>query len=468
MGIFRKDFLWGGAIAANQAEGAWDEDGKGPCTADYLSFGNYEAPHPPLMIDPSKYYPTHEAVDFYHTYKEDIALMAEMGFKCFRFSVAWSRIFPNGDDAKPNEAGLRHYEDVVRTCQQYGIEPMVTLSHTETPTALIQKYGGWRNRKLIDLFSRYAEVLFKRLHTVKYWITFNEINFIFQEGMLVQNGGVTLHPSDDVKALTWQVLHHQLVAHARAVQLCHQYIPDAYIGAMMEGSLAYPSSCAPLDMVATLQDNQDYTYAFLDVLVHGEYPYSWQTGMTRDGIVIQTEPRDFEDLKKGIQNYIPFSYYCNRLSSREIQQKVLKKQEKNPYTETTDWGTSIDPEGLRYVLNDYYERYHLPLFVVENGLGARDVLTQDGRVHDSYRVDYMRRHIQQMKLAVEDGVDVMGYLMWSAIDLVSQSKGEMSKRYSFIYVDRDDQGKGSGKRYKKDGFYWYQKVIASNGEDLGE
>lgn len=467
MSVFRDDFLWGGAIAANQAEGAWNVDGKGPCTADYLYLGNYSDNDPALAIDPTQYYPTHEAIDFYHRYKEDIALMAEMGFKCFRFSIAWSRIFPNGDEEEPNEAGLKYYEDLVRTCHQFGIEPMVTLSHTETPIGLIKKYGGWRNRKMIDIFLHYAETMFKHLNTVRYWITFNEINFIFEEGMLVQNGGVTLQEGDNLKQLTWQVVHHQMVASARAVQLCHRYIPDAYIGAMMEGSLAYPISCKPEDVLATQKDNQDYTYTFLDVLIKGEYPKAWQAEMKQDHIQIETEPEDFVDLKKGVQNYIPFSYYCMRISSEEIQKSVQKKPVKNPFTETTDWGTTIDPIGLRYVLNDYYERYQLPCFIVENGLGAKDVLTEDYQVHDLYRIEFMRKHIEQMRLAVEDGVDVLGYTMWAAIDIVSQSKGEMSKRYSFIYVDRDDHGNGTGNRYRKDGFYWYQKVIATNGEDLG-
>lgn len=463
---FRKDFLWGGAVAANQCEGAWDEDGKGADTSDFLYKENYSDNDIKLEIDSSRFYPTHKAIDFYHTYREDIALMAEMGFRCFRFSIAWSRIFPNGDEAEPSEAGLAHYEDVVATCREHGIEPLITLSHTETPIGLIRKYGGWRSRALIGFFERYAEACFKRLNTVRYWITFNEINFIFQDGMLVQNGGVTLREGENLRQLAYQCAHNQLVASARAVRLCHRYIPGAYINAMMEGGVAYPASCKPEDMIATQKDNQEYCYAFMDVLLKGEYPYCWTRAIEREGLQIETEPQDFTDLKEGVANYIPLSYYATRLSSQEIAREETKKSHPNPFTAKTQWGWTIDPIGLRYVLNDYYERYQVPCFIVENGLGAKDLLTEDHKVHDDYRIGFMRDNIRQMHLAVDDGVDVLGYTMWSAIDLVSQSKGEMSKRYSFIYVDINDDGSGTGRRYRKDGFYWFQRVIRSNGESL--
>ncbi len=466
MKTFRKDFLWGGAVAANQCEGAWNTDGKGPDTSTYLYKENYSSNTIDFQIKEDKYYPTHEAIDFYHRYKEDIALMAEMGFRCFRFSIAWSRIFPQGDEEEPNEAGLKHYEDVIATCRQYGIEPLITLSHTETPVGLITKYGGWRDRRLIDLFERYAEVCFSRFSDVKYWITFNEINFILYDGMLVQNGGVTLKEGENIKELAYQCAHHQLTASARAVRKCHEIIKDAYIGAMLEGSLAYPETCKPEDVFAAWQDNKGYTYLFLDVLIHGRYPYYWNREIEDNGYDIKIEEQDLIDLKEGTCNYIPLSYYFTRLSSQEILNEVIRKEHPNPYTPKTEWGWNVDAVGLRLVLNDLYQRYGVPCFVVENGLGAKDTLNEDGSIHDPYRVAFMKENICQMKKAVEDGVDVLGYTMWSAIDLVSQSKGEMSKRYSFIYVDLDDEGKGSGKRIKKDGFYWYKKVIESNGEDL--
>jgi len=463
---FRKDFMWGGAVAANQCEGSWNEDGKGADTSDFLYFGNYSANDVVFRIDETKYYPTHKAIGFYHTYKEDIKLMAEMGFKCFRFSIAWSRIFPNGDEDTPNEKGLKHYEDVINTCKSYNIEPLITLSHTETPVGLIQKYGGWRNRKLIQFFNHYAETCFKRFNNVKYWITFNEINFIFADGMLFQNGGVTLKDGENIRELCYQVLHNQLVANARAIKTCHKYIPDAYINAMMEGGVSYSESCKPEDMIATLKDNQNYTYAFLDILINGKYPYSMVREIEQEGYNIETTPQDYLDIKEGTGNYIPLSYYSTRLTSEEIAKEKTNKNHPNPFTEKTQWGWTIDAIGMRYVLNDYYQRYNVPCFIVENGLGAKDELTQDNEIHDEYRVKFMRENIKQMHLAVDDGVEVLGYIMWSAIDLVSQSKGEMSKRYSFIYVDINDDGTGSQKRIKKDGFDWYNKVIKSNGENL--
>lgn len=468
MRAFNKDFLWGGALAANQCEGAYNEDGKGMCTADYLYQEIYSNNTIDFTIDPTKFYPTHKAIDFYHTYKEDIKLMAGMGYKCLRFSIAWSRIFPNGDDEEPNEAGLKFYEEVIQTCRQYNIEPLITLSHTETPAALIINYGGWRNRKLIDLFEKYATVCFKRFSTVKYWITFNEINFIFQEGMLVQNGGVILQENENIKEVRYQCAHNQLVANARAIKACHKYIPNAYINAMIEGSLAYPKTCRPQDMLASFQDNNEYSYLFLDVMLKGEYPFSWKREIERDQLHLLTEEQDFIDLKEGVGNYIPFTYYFSRIASEEMMQKkdATRVICKNPYLSLTEWGYVIDPIGLRIVLNEFYQRYNVPCFIVENGIGVKEELNENHTVQDPYRVDFIRKHIEQMRFAVDDGVEVLGYLMWAALDIVSQSKGEMCKRYSFIYVDINDDGSGSGKRYKKEGYDWYKKVIASNGEDL--
>lgn len=479
---FRSDFLWGGAVAANQCEGAYLTDGKGLSTADILNSETYGKESLPLEIDPEKFYPTHEAIDFYHTYREDIALLGEMGFKCFRISIPWSRIFPSGDDEKPNEAALAHYDDLFDCCREHGIEPLVTLSHCEMPLEILKKYGGWKNRKVIDLFVKYAETCFTRYRSkVKYWITFNEINFIFMQGFLYQNGGVILNEGDNKKELQYQVAYNQLTANARCVKLCHEIIPGSYISAMVEGSLGYYSKSDPEEILFAQQDNRQYSYMFLDVLCKGEFPYYWYADIEKDGISIETDPADYEIIRENTVDYIPISYYNSRMSVLPEKKESLggsasekksasfgREQFKNPLLPRTDWNTTIDPVGFRIVLNDFYERYGKPLFVVENGLGAKDVLTENHEIHDNYRIDYIREHIKQMHLAVDDGVDVLGYTAWGCIDLVSQSRGEMSKRYGFIYVDINDDGSGTRARYKKDSFYWYKKVIASNGEELSE
>ena len=476
MKSFSPDFLWGGAVAANQCEGAYLEDGKGLSTADLLNRETYGKDNIPLEIDPQKFYPTHSAIDFYHTYRDDIALLGEMGLKCFRISIPWSRIFPNGDDEKPNEEALKHYDDLFSCCTQYNIEPLVTLSHCEMPLAILKKYGGRKNRKVINLFAKYAETCFRRYGSkVKYWITFNEINYIFMQGYLYQNGGVILHEGENKEQLQYQVAYNQLVANARCVKLCHEIIPGAYISAMVEGSLGYYQSSKPEEILFALNDNRQYSYMFLDVLCKGEFPYDWHTAVRRNEIKIETDPADDELLRENTVDYIPISYYNSRISidpalicSSKDAASFSREAFKNPYLRQTDWGTVIDPVGLRIVLNDFYARYGKPLFIVENGMGAKDVLTAAKEVHDNYRIDYLREHIKQMRLAVDDGVNVIGYTVWGCIDLVSQSRGEMSKRYGFIYVDINDDGSGSRARYKKDSFFWYKKVIASNGEDLSE
>lgn len=480
---FPADFLWGGAVAANQCEGAYLEDGKGLSTADILNSETYGKECLPLDIDPEKFYPTHEAIDFYHTYRSDIALLGEMGFKCFRMSIPWSRIFPNGDDEKPNESALAHYDDLFDCCHEHGIEPLVTLSHCEMPLEILKKYGGWKNRKVIDLFVKYAETCFRRYRSkVKYWITFNEINFIFMQGFLYQNGGVMLHSDENKKQLQYQVAYNQLVANAKCVKLCHEIIPNSLISAMVEGSLGYYGSSRPEEILFAQQDNRQYSYMFLDVLCKGKFPYYWYTDIEKDGIEIETNAADYEILRENTVDYIPISYYNSRMSVKPesaAEEKTLNSQTavsntsafgresfKNPHLPRTDWGTTIDPIGFRIVLNDFYERYGKPIFVVENGIGAKDILTDSFEIHDSYRIDYIREHIKQMRLAIDDGVDVIGYTAWGCIDLVSQSRGEMSKRYGFIYVDINDDGTGTRARYKKDSFFWYQKVIAGNGENL--
>jgi len=421
---------------------------------DYIEF----------TLPEDKYYPCHEAIDFYHRFKEDIALFAQMGFKCFRFSIAWSRIYPNGDEEKPNEKGLSHYREVIDCCHKYQIEPLITLSHTETPAALIRNYGGWKNRKLIHFFENYARTCFETFPDVKYWITFNEINFILEEGMLYQNGAVILNEEENKKQLQYQCAHNQAVAAAKANKLAYEMIPGVHINAMIEGSLAYPQTCKPEDVFDALQENNDITYSFLDLICKGKYPQNWENQILQHNLSIQKELEDFELIRKYPGNYIPMSYYYSRICDPQAR-KEGKTPVRNPYLQKTQWNYSIDPDGLKISLLDFYQRYELPIFVVENGIGQKEVLEND-MVHDQYRIDFLKAHILAIKEAIELGSVVSGYTMWSPIDIVSQSRGEMSKRYGLIYVDKDDEGNGTLQRYRKDSFYWYQKVIASNGEDL--
>lgn len=468
MTTFNDDFLWGGAIAANQAEGAYLEDGKGLSTADVLCMEGYGTDDVTLKIVDGHHYPCHKGIDFYHTYKEDIKLFGEMGFKCFRFSISWSRIFPNGDDEKPNELGLKFYENVIQECKKYGIKPLITLSHCEMPLNLVKKYNGWSNRKCIDLFVKYAKTCFERFQKdVQYWITFNEINFIFKKGFLYQNGGVVINDHENKLPLQYQVAHHQLVANAKAIIECHKIIPHAMIGAMVEGSLSYPLNCKPESVFSSFMDNMEYSYSFLDVLVKGTYPYTWIKAMRENKITIEDCPEDYEYLKQGTCDYIPFSYYYTRvIDDKKNSNNDLLNMKKNPYLTYNQWNRPVDHIGLRYVCNEFYARYGKPLFIVENGTGANDILSENKEVHDDDRIDFYRNSIQQLRFAVEDGCDIRGFTSWAPIDLVSQSQGQMSKRYGFIYVDINDDGTGTGQRYKKKSFHWYKKVITSNGEDL--
>ena len=469
---FRKDFLWGGATAANQYEGAWNEGGKGPSIFDAALAGSAsKAREYHSEIKKGYYYPNHTATDFYHHYKEDIALMAEMGFKVFRMSIAWSRIFPHGDEETPNEEGLKFYDNVFDECKKYGIEPLVTILHYETPLYLANHYNGWYNRKLIDFYYHFCEVIFERYQNkVKYWLTFNEINCIaignpYMAGSCRPVEGVSMNQ------LTYQAAHHQLVASAKAVKLAHEKYPQFQMGMMLGGLFFIPDSCRPEDMLKFQELNYQQFY-FCDLQCRGYYNNHAKALLKQKGVGLKMEEGDEEVLKEGTVDFISFSYYMTINASEEDNPELKLAgsgiaSKKNPYLIATDWGMEINPKGLRYFLNELYDRYQLPLFVVENGLGAVDTLTEDGKVHDDYRIDYLRRHIQVMKDAVDlDGIDLMGYTSWGCIDLISAGTGEMKKRYGYVYVDRDDLGNGTLKRYRKDSFYWYKKVIATNGEDL--
>ena len=474
---FPSDFMWGGATAANQFEGGYNEGGRGPSIADMQTNGAVDKPRIITRVpDENLYYPNHQASDFYHRYKEDIALMKEMGFKTFRMSISWSRIFPTGEEEKPNEEGLKFYDDVFDELNRAGIEPLVTLSHYENPWYLTEKYNGWADRRLVNLFLKFAEVCFTRYRDkVKYWLTFNEINagmypFGQYNGLGIFNEGSTdTWNLKDIPQLRFQGLHHQFVASALAVKKGHEINPDFKIGCMVALTANYAYSANPLDQVANQLSWQYCNYYCGDVHVRGEYPGFAKRIWKENGVNLVMEEGDAEILKEGTVDFFAFSYYMSSCISTD---ETLKKTAgnlfggvKNPYLKANDWGWQIDPKGLRYTLNELYGRYNIPLMVVENGLGAYDTL-ENGTVHDDYRIVYLREHIKCMEEALEDGVDLMGYTPWGCIDLVSAGTGEMKKRYGFVYVDFDDFGKGSGDRYRKDSFYWYQKVIRSNGEEL--
>ena len=471
------NFLWGGATAANQCEGAYREGGRGLSSVDVIPFGPDRMPvargqMKMLACDSEHSYPAHEAIDMYHHFKEDIALFAQKGFKCYRLSVSWTRIFPNGDDETPNEAGIRFYNDLFDECLRNRIEPLVTICHFDTPVALIKKYGGWKDRRMVDAYLRYCEVLFRQYgKKVKYWITFNEINMLLH--MPFMGAGIVFEEGENPEQVKYQAAHHELLASAKAVKLAHEIMPDAKVGCMLAAGQFYPYTCAPADVYKAMEHDRD-NYFFIDVQARGTYPVWAVKRMEKAGVRIQTEAGDDDILKAGVVDFVSLSYYCSRCISDDPE--ILKNKSRgnavinaviNPYLKSSEWGWQIDPLGLRITLNMLYDRYGKPLFIVENGLGANDTVEEDGTIHDPYRIDYMREHIRAMMEAVnEDGIPLLGYTCWGCIDLVSASTGEMKKRYGMIYVDKQNDGSGDLKRLKKDSFYWYQKVIRTNGEDL--
>lgn len=488
---FKDNFLWGGATAANQFEGAWNVNGKGISTSDCVTRGSRDKSrlvtyktadgiiHADPMFalnvtDPSAEfgcfegydYPSHNGIDFYHHYKEDIALFAQMGFKTFRMSINWTRIFPIGNEEIPNEEGLKFYDDVFDECVKHHIEPLVTLSHYETPVGLTNLWGAWKDSRTIDCWNRYVETVGKRyIGKVHYWLTFNEINVA---NMLPWMGAGVPYRTDQVVA---DVCKHQFLASASAVKILHRIDSSNKVGNMIAYGATYPNTCHPDDVLKS-KLTQRTTHFYADVQARGYYPSYKFAEYKRNNVKFSLTDEEKILLKEGTVDFISFSYYMSSVASADP--KVLEAAKgnfmsgvKNPYLESSDWGWQIDPTGLRIALNELWERYQKPLFIVENGLGAQDKLNKDGTIHDPYHIDYLRSHIQAMKQAVEfDGVDLMGYTPWGCIDLVSASTGEMHKRYGFIYVDYQDDGTGDGTRYKKDSFNWYKKVIASNGEDL--
>lgn len=466
---FPKNFLWGGAVAANQCEGAYNEEGKGLDIQDIMPHGIKGAP----TAGPTKDNMKLLGIDFYHRYKEDIRLFAEMGFKVFRTSIAWSRIFPSGDDAEPNEKGLQFYDNLFDECHKYGIEPLVTISHYETPLHLAQKYNGWVNRDLIGFYEKYVRTIFSRYNgRVKYWLTFNEINSVLHAPLM--SGGI-MTPKDELSQKDlYQAIHHELVASALAVKIGHEMMQESMIGCMILSIPIYPMTPNPDDIIKVQQANHLNDF-FGDMHVRGEYPGYMKRYFREHGIRLDIADGDLELLKENTVDFVSFSYYSSACETADPDQAEKGEGNimggvKNPYLKSSEWGWQIDPQGLRYVLNRFYDRWQKPLFIVENGLGAIDELIDDGKggktVNDDYRIDYLREHLVQVGEALADGVPIMGYTTWGCIDIVSASTAEFKKRYGFIYVDRNDDGTGTLSRYKKKSFQWYQAVIATNGASL--
>lgn len=471
-----KDFLWGGAVAAHQLEGAWQVGGKGISIADVMTAGgNGVARTITQGVQPGENYPNHDAIDFYHHYHEDIQLFAELGLRAFRTSIAWTRIFPKGDEETPNEAGLQYYDDLFDDLLAHNIQPVITLSHFEMPYHLVEAYGGWRDRRVIDFFVHFATTVFTRYRNkVRYWMTFNEINnqTNLRPWSLFTNSGAMPKPGEDSEALMYQVGHNELVASAKTVQIGHAINPDFQIGCMISFGLSYPATSKPADAFKA-QRAMQANFWFSDVQALGKYPEWLRRYQQSRDLDLDIRPDDLKTLAAGTVDYIGFSYYASGVKQASesepdtFMSRNADTEPKNPYLDQTDWGWQIDPLGLRYALNWLTDRYHKPLFIVENGMGAIDQVETDGSIHDPYRIDYLRQHIQQMELAVDlDGVQLMGYTPWGLIDLVSAGTGQMDKRYGVIYVDKNDAGEGTLNRRKKDSFSWYQHVIATNGEDL--
>lgn len=466
--MFPDNFLWGGAVAANQCEGAYNEDGKGLSIQDVMPHGIKG----PRTAGPTEDNMKLTGIDFYHRYKEDIKLLAEMGFKVFRTSIAWSRIFPKGDEKEPNEKGLLFYDRLFDECHKYGIEPLVTLSHYETPLYLAEHYDGWINPKMIGFYEKYVTTVFQRYKDkVKYWLTFNEINSIMNSPFM--SGGISTPKEKLSESQLYQAIHHEMVASASAVKIAHEINPDFQVGCMILSMPVYPLSPNPDDVIRAMEETHLHEM-FTEIHVRGEYPGYMKRYMREHGIRIRFAPGDEEILKHTV-DFISFSYYVSVCATADEGKNIrgegnLLGGVPNPTLKASEWGWQIDPKGLRYILNQFWDKYRKPLFIVENGLGAKDQLVDDGSggktVIDDYRIKYMRDHLLEVAEAIEDGVEVMGYTSWGCIDLVSASTAELKKRYGMIYVDRNDDGSGTLNRYKKKSFYWYRDVIASNGKSL--
>nr|WP_263323286.1 glycoside hydrolase family 1 protein [Neobacillus sp. Marseille-Q6967] len=448
--IIPEGFLWGGAVTSFQTEGAWNEGGKGPSIVDAR----------PVKEDHSDW---NVAVDYYNRYKEDNSLFQELGFNAYRTSISWSRIFPSGE-GEPNEEGLQFYDKVFDDLLSKGIQPVITLYHFDAPLALAEKYNGFASRKVVDLFEKYCRTVFTRYKDkVKYWLTFNEQNLFLAQPQLL---GVTLRDEKD-EALRYQAVHNSFIAHAKAVKALHEIIPDGKMAGMITYMTTYPISCKPEDVIAGVKANELWNNFCLDVFSKGEYPSYVSSYLAQKGITPIFEEGDAELLKENTVDYLSISYYQSKVAKHTEEEVIIPELLPNPHLEANEWGWAIDPIGLRVALKDMYARYQLPIFITENGIGVREELDENNTVDDDYRIEYLREHIKQMKLAMEEGVEIFGYLTWGATDILS-SQGEMKKRYGFIFVNRDERDLRDLKRYKKKSFHWFKRVIASNGVELGE
>ncbi len=478
MGSFRENFLWGGAVAACQIEGAYDVDGRGLSTSDIHVYdtglnrkkvrerGGTLEKIEKAVNDKEGYYPKRYGIDFYHTYKEDLKLLKELGFKAFRTSISWSRIFPNGDESEPNEKGLQFYDNLIDEIIRNGMEPVITMYHYDIPLGLVTGYGGFASRKVVDFYVNYAKILLKRYKgKVKYWIACNQINYV----PVVKFGSLGIYDDqttpDKMEELVYQAVHNQFVACALVKKAAMEIDPETKIGTMISDEIYYPATCRPQDIVFTLKKNR-MQYYFTDVQFRGAYPGYALRYFSDHGIDLKIHEGDGEILRRYTMDYLAISYYYTKILDAQKNTMVPFDGLQNPYLEPTPWEWRADPLGCYYCISEYWDRYQKPIMIAENGFGAFDKIGEDGKIHDDYRISYLRRHIEQVKEAVKDGVDIIAYLSWAPIDMVSSSSNEMSKRYGYIYVDQDDLGSGTKKRMKKDSFYWYQKVIATNGEDL--
>lgn len=477
--VFPENFFWGGAVSAGQCEGAWDVGGRGASVADHLTAGSRDVRRElTAEIDPERLYPSHQAIDFYHRFEGDIQLLAELGVKMFRLSISWSRIFPHGDDSAPCEEGLAFYDRVFRCLAKHGIEPLVTLSHYDLPYDLVERFNGWESRELIGLFERYCRTVFERYATlVKYWLTFNEINIgassmgpLFSTGLLKGcEGAATPNLSRADASQRYQALHHQLVASARVVKMAHDSYSHFKMGNMCCFIMSYPETCDPADYIATQAEMRRMNWYCSDVQVRGSYPSFARRFWRENRIDIDIRQEDIDTLAEGTVDFFTLSYYMSSVvGTHENLETVagnMFSARGNPYLQKSDWGWQIDPTGLRVALNEIYDRYGIPVMVVENGFGDVDELEEDGGIHDVRRIDYLKQHVEAMREALDDGVDLIGYTWWGPIDVVSASTGEMRKRYGFIYVDKHDDGTGTLDRMRKDSFYAYQRIINMNGSD---
>lgn len=468
-----KQFFWGGATSAAQSEGNYLADGRKPSNFDFLPLDDrrlkavYKNQSASILKSRGdEIYPGRNGNDYYHHYQEDIALLKELGANSFRFSISWSRIFPTGEEEAPNEAGLLFYENILTELERLQMEPIVTLSHFEIPLHLVKKYNGWENRKVVELFLHYAETVMQRFKgRIKYWIPFNEMNMVLHIPFI--GGGILFEEGKDNLSIQYQAGHHQLLANALSIEAGKRIDPDNQFGAMLAAGKTYAYTCDPKDVFAALQQEKE-NLLFSDVQVFGEYPRFFSHFIKDKQLNLTIYPADRKTLQKNTVDFVSFSYYssaCTAAEENGIDRVATNGYTtlRNPYLPKAKSIWQDDPLGLRITLNQLQDRYHKPLFIVENGIGTQDDFV-DGKVHDDYRIHYLKEHVKNMLLAMEeDGIDLMGYLMWGIIDLPSVSEGKISKRYGVIYVDQDDENNGSHQRYKKDSFAFYQKVIASNG-----